>query len=168
MEICDSGALALAAAVIAQAVKDWYVCQEAILMGHNYLYAEGDANMAGRPRERQKIIEDFFRSGWFHTLSDLDGGDLVDIMRAGPCIRIRGTSSFEELHNGKPRLSRAWTRLGSHPALQERLRAAGVSQRAMARGLGVNYSVLDKWMRAGISDEQAARITDALDRMLMR
>ena len=61
----------LAAAVVERAVLDYRQAQENIRAKYNVLDAQ---NMIRR-------LERFFRSEWFGILSDLDGEDLIELMR---------------------------------------------------------------------------------------
>lgn len=61
----------LAAAVVERAVLDYRQAQENIRTKYNVLDAQ---NMIRR-------LERFFRSEWFGILSDLDGEDLIELMR---------------------------------------------------------------------------------------
>ncbi len=61
----------LAAAVVERAVLDYRQAQENIRAKYNVLDAQ---NMIRR-------LERFFRSEWFGILSELDGEDLIELMR---------------------------------------------------------------------------------------
>ena len=65
----------LAAAVVERAVLDYRQAQENIRAKYNVLDAQ---NMIRR-------LERFFRSEWFGILSDLDGENLIEMMRKAQC-----------------------------------------------------------------------------------
>ena len=65
----------LAAAVVERAVLDYRQAQENIRAKYNVLDAQ---NMIRR-------LDQFFRSEWFRILSDLDGEELVEMMRKAQC-----------------------------------------------------------------------------------
>lgn len=174
MTLTDAGARALAAAIIAQAVKDWYLCEAALIGGCGRVDAE-DASMSGSPAVRQAMIEDFFKSDWFHVLTDLDGDALVRAMREGPFREFRGNQllhtervTADRKHSRKRGPRYAWPFLFERPALRDRLSRNGISQRMLAGELNVSHTVLTRWMKAGIDDALAAQMEAALDRILSR
>lgn len=61
----------LAAAVVERAVLDYRQAQENIRTKYNVLDAQNVI----------RALERFFRSEWFGILSDLDGEELVEMMR---------------------------------------------------------------------------------------
>ena len=65
----------LAAAVVERAVLDYRQAQENIRTKYNVLDAQ---NMI-------RALERFFRSEWFGILSDLDGENLIEMMRKAQC-----------------------------------------------------------------------------------
>lgn len=161
--ICDLGADALVSAIISQAVKDWYQCEEAFIAGRESAEKKNDGvHMAGAPLARQKMIEEFFSSAWFKTISDLDGPQLVVLMRSGPCFRIRNNAVRKV--KGK-RIDRSWRLLDGFPELQQRLRESGVSQRELARAMGVSPTTLADWMRGGPDPALIRWMKETLDRI---
>ena len=61
----------LAAAVVERAVLDYRQAQENIRTKYNVLEAQNVI----------RNLDRFFRSEWFGILSDLDGEDLIELMR---------------------------------------------------------------------------------------
>lgn len=171
MKICDAGCQALAAAIINQAVKDWYQCQEAIDSGWSRVKVHEDVNMFGSPATRQKIIEGFFVSEWFQVLSDLDGAAMVEQMRARPQLYrfLRGNLMLYHSRvpdrRGEKRRNRSWDLLAPWPELKELLIRSGLSQRELAREMGISHTMLRRWIMAGLEEWQQRLIRETLQRI---
>lgn len=164
--ITDRGAKALAAAIVAQAVRDWYGSQG--IIGHGERpKTDWDNRMKQFPESIRDDAEAFLLSEWFTVITDLDGALLLSQMKAGPHLIFSSGGAVRNMGNIRKR-ARSWRRMDGYPELQKALQASGIMQSEIAHELGMYHDHLTKWLKNGLTPDQAEQIRQAFQRITER
>lgn len=180
MFISDAGAVNLAVGVIEQAVIDYRFAQRMSRakpeQRGSYLRKSGcfDPMAAQTPNEQIKRLEAFFLGKWFHTLVDLDGEEIVRLLRCTQqprrVMKTRGTAggSYRTMMpepKGRPGKPIDWEVIAQWPDIKKRIEAGGWSRGEVARAMGVSdASALLKLMRYG-TEKTRKRMLSALEKL---
>ena len=159
----DRGAKALAAAIVAQAVRDWYGSQG--IIGHGERpKTDWDNRMRKHPESIRDDAERFLLSDWMTVITDLDGALLLRMMKAGPHMIFASGGAVRNVGNIRKR-ARSWQRMNGYPELQQALLASGIQQNEIAHEMGMCKDHLTVWLRKGLTPDQAEKIRQAMLRI---
>ena len=179
MFISDAGAVNLAVGVIEQAVIDYRFAQRmsrAKPEGRgSYLKKSGcfDPMAAQAPNEQSKRLEAFFLGKWFHTLADLDGEEIVRLLRCTTqqrrVMKTRGIAggscrTAQPEPRRRPGKPIDWEVISQWPDIKKRIEDGGWSRGDVARAMGSDASALLKLMRFG-TEKTRKRMLEALEKL---
>lgn len=179
MFLHDAGAVNLVVAVIQQAVTDYRYAQKMARTDVNrrrdaiHQNCTRDPKAALDPWEQLNQLEMFFKGRWFHTLVDIDGERVVELLnstREGKRVTRRHGVHDERLRaiprqKGKPGRPIDWEKIAQWPDVKARLEAGNYSRQQVAQAMGLkdSSSVL-KLMNFGTAKTKR-RFMAALDRL---
>lgn len=180
MWMCDAGAINLAVGVVQQAVIDYRFAQRMskaapeVRKGFTYGNSTASDTAAAVAPERQlEQIERFFRGRWFHTLVDLDGAEIVRLLKETPqgkrIVKNHGKSDgrtrVRDVPRGRPGRPIDWELVTQWPDIKARLEAGGWSRGDVSRAMGLcDASVLIKLMRSG-TEKTRRRMLEAVEKL---
>lgn len=177
MFLHDAGAVNLVVAVIQQAVTDYRYAQKMARMDVNrrrdaiHQNCTRDPKAALDPWEQLNQLEMFFKGRWFHTLVDIDGERVVELLnttREGKRVtRRHGVHDWSRkaipAQKGRPGRPITWDQAAIWPELKERLDAGGYTRQQVCQAMGLkDSSSVVKLLAAGTAKTKK-RLALALD-----
>lgn len=179
MFLHDAGAVNLVVAVIQQAVTDYRYAQKMARTDVNrrrdaiHQNCTRDPKAALDPWEQLNQLEMFFKGRWFHTLVDIDGERVVELLnttREGKRVtRRHGVHDWSRkaipAQKGRPGRPITWDQAAIWPELKERLDAGGYTRQQVCQAMGLkDSSSVVKLLAAGTAKTKK-RLAMALDRL---
>lgn len=176
----DRGATALASAIVCAGVLDWYVCVRMIAerngTGREVAATQMSNRMISDPDEELRRLNRFFTGPWFHTISDLDGKELLRLMEENPWRRFRGTAVVEAEAPAKARRfcpERAgmtwkkarWQRMPD-PELRKLMVQNGIRVLDIAAEIHVTASAVSGWMARGLRKSEIELIRRMAEKII--